>query len=419
MKIRIIWVATLTILSSWIGKSFPADIQYDIRVTLNHEYHRLIGTQKTTFKNTTGDWLREIHLWLLGNQLLEPNPHIDPLMVEAEYWHGFDPRWTKIFQVKDTEGNKLNFHYEKAPEVFQNYSLEKGILVVQLKEELKPGNSITFHIDFETKFPNGYLGGDTRYLRGTYTWRFNWNPCIRMYKNGKWADGYAIPAADYRVELRVPREFVVASGADVQSEEVVDNEKLIMMESTQVRSIPLSMSKDFRVLDVSCAISTKIFYLPGHATEAASYGCMVPDIINYYMAKLGGFPRRRLVIVDNDDLYGAMAADGFVLLSFRYKDLLIPNLLDRVWKFYLAHEIAHQYFGMSVGVDFDRDNFLSEAFAQYLSISYFETKYGEKGGNVFDPYGGDLIKSLICLFLGEANFREHFVELPYRDTSWL
>lgn len=415
MVTKAVWATALGILTSLIGKSLPADIEYDIRVTLNHECHKLIGTQKTTFKNTTGDWLREIHLWLLGNQLSTPNPHIDPLVVEREYWQGFDPGWTEIFRVRDMDGNELSFRYEKAPEVFQNYSLDKGILIVELEKGLSPGDTIVFDIDFETKFPNGYLGGDTRYLKDTYTWRFNWNPCIRMYKNGNWADGYSIPAADYRVELRVPREFVVASGADVQNDEVMADEKLIVMESSQVRSIPLAMSKDFKVVDVSCAIPIRIFYLPDHAREAVSYGCMVPEIINYYMAKLGGFPRRRLVIVDNEDVYGAMAADGFVLLSFRYKDVLISNLLDRVWEFYLAHEIAHQYFGISVGVDFDRDNFLSEAFAQYLSIAYFETKYGGKGGNVFDSYGGDLIQSLICLFVGEANFREHFVELPYRE----
>ena len=64
--------------------------------------------------------------------------------------NGFEmtPMW-----VRDMDGNELSFRYEKTPEVFQNYSLDKGILIVELEKELSPDDTIVFDIDFETKFP--------------------------------------------------------------------------------------------------------------------------------------------------------------------------------------------------------------------------------------------------------------------------
>lgn len=392
--------------------------KYDIDVRLDHANHSLVGTEVLTLQNTTDMPLEEIHLVLWGNSLSQPNPHIHPLLVDYGYSRGFDPGWTKIKGVKDEAGQSLNFHYEKAPEIIQNYSLENGIGVVKLPQPLEPGESLSLEIAFETRFPENYLMGDESYFRETYTWRFVWNPILRFRDNGAWSDKMTWGAGDYRVRLRVPAEFKVASGADTQTEEIKGEEKVVTMESRMVRSIPLSISKHYQELTVDYSIPTTIYYLPKHKQAAVKLKPLVGKILDYYHQRLGPFPRSRLVVVDNNS-YGSMAADGMVILdrgAFKEKDLLVPNLFDRLWEYILAHEIGHLWFGLAVNPDFDRDNFLSEAFAEFVSISYFEDQYGLKGGNLLNNENKGFLYSLIFPFLSRANLREHLSEFPYREV---
>jgi hypothetical protein len=82
-------------------------------------------------------------------------------------------------------------------------------------------------------------------------------------------------------------------------------------------------------------------------------------------------------------------------------------------EFVLAHEIAHQWWGIGIGVDFNAENWLSEALAQYFSVSYFERRYGAEDGNLFRTGTPGVIQSLVASQLGFYNLREHQIELPY------
>ncbi|MEW5767805.1 MAG: M1 family aminopeptidase [bacterium] len=392
--------------------------QYDIDVRLNPLNHTLAGTEVLTLQNTTDMALEEIHLVLGGNFLAQPNPHIHPILVDYGYSQGFDPGWTKITGVKDKAGQSLSFHYENAPEIIQNYSLENVIGVVKLPQPLEPGELLSLEIAFETRFPENYLMGDNSCFRETYTWRFGWNPILRFRDNGAWSDKMTWGAGDYQVRLWVPAEFKVASGADIQTEELTGEEKVVTMGSRMVMGIPLSISQHYQELTVDYSIPTTIYYLPKHKRAALKLKPLVGKIIDYYHQKLGRFPRSRLVVVDNN-IYGGMAADGMVILgreAFKERDLLVPNLFDRLWEYILAHEIGHLWFGLSVNPDFDRDNFLSEALAEFVSISYFEDQYGLRGGNLLDNENKGLLYSLIFPFLSRANLREHLSEFPYREV---
>jgi Peptidase family M1 domain len=57
-----------------------------------------------------------------------------------------------------------------------------------------------------------------------------------------------------------------------------------------------------------------------------------------------------------------------------------PASFDRFPDFFLAHEIAHQWFGQAVGWDNYHEQWLSEAFAQYFSALYAQH---ERGDGVF------------------------------------
>ena len=87
--------------------------------------------------------------------------------------------------------------------------------------------------------------------------------------------------------------------------------------------------------------------------------------------------------------HASMAADGLALISRRYwaynSTTIANGIYDRQAERVLAHELAHMGWGLGVGVDHDRDNWLSEGFAQYMAITYMDDRYGREGVTDTDP----------------------------------
>lgn len=406
------------------------DARYQIEVVLDAESHTLAGTQRMTYPNDSNVPLASLYFILAPNADRQPNPNLDPVLVDAAYWHGFDPAWLEIKAVFDDAGNALDWSYEDGPQTFQTYSLAQNLLRVELSGTLDPGNSTTVSIDFETKFPNR-TSPDASYHEGGYTWRFAWNPVA--VPATELLDGDYLspqrpyyrsiyPAALYELTLTVPLEFEVASGMNVQEQIDQDDEAgtktLLLQSEVPVRSVALSMGpklKRYTLPQQKTPIT--VYYWPGEEAAARQIATYAVEVLEAYSARWGAYGYKQLTIVSSwaSGLFG-MAADGIVFLgnsAFSEKDLTVAGMADRIVEYVLAHEIAHQWWGIGVGTDFNAENFISEAFAEYLSITYFEDKYGGEQPNVIQIERQGLFESIVSSQLGYLNLRQHFSELPY------
>ncbi|MCX6094217.1 MAG: M1 family aminopeptidase, partial [Candidatus Bipolaricaulota bacterium] len=100
------------------------------------------------------------------------------------------------------------------------------------------------------------------------------------------------------------------------------------------------------------------------------------------------------------------------LLS-RMKDMPAIGMYDRLIEYALAHELAHLWWGIGVGADFNAENWISEGFAEYLAVRYFEDRYGVYEPNLFAGLGEGLVEDLISDVFGYYNLRQHMIETPY------
>jgi hypothetical protein len=110
------------------------------------------------------------------------------------------------------------------------------------------------------------------------------------------------------------------------------------------------------------------------------------DITKFYASLLGDvpYPAFTLALVEGELPGGhspAYFAELFqplpmTVLSWRND----PASFDRFPDFFLAHELAHQWFGQAVGWGNYHEQWLSEAFAQYLAALYAQH---QRGDNVF------------------------------------
>jgi hypothetical protein len=134
--------------------------------------------------------------------------------------------------------------------------------------------------------------------------------------------------------------------------------------------VPIEMSVSSEILDSQ----------PGLIDRAA-------DILDDFGRRFGPFPYEKLGIVLRQwPSYGGHSPASFIVLNqvpWRGDTGFQPPTDTPVdlsqWEdYFLAHEIAHQWWGQAVSFESYKDQWLSEGLAQYAAASYLRAKNGEK-----------------------------------------
>ena len=416
------------------GVQASSETRYDLDVSVDLSRHALSGKARIAYHNSGEAPLDALYFWLMPNHRQEPNPHLDPIYLDQTYPSGFDPASMEIRAVTDGNDEPLNYQLQAGPAIFQTYSLERTLLRVELPQALASGARTTVVIHFTTQFPESYQG-DESHFNGVYAWRFGWHPIA--IPSDQLQDGdyvaedrdyypYLLPAARYELNLTAPQDLTVAIGADTQRlvDETEGRKTIRATNASPVRSIPLTFSRTFRTYTLAHPdVPISVYYLPGHEDAARLIASYAVESLDYFRERWGAYPHDRLLIAETPSIkagFSGATADGLVLINrqfFAEKDLAVKGFADRLLDFLIAHEIAHQWWGVGIGVDWNAENVLSEGLAQYFSITYFEDKYGEYGPNLFQFERRGLLEEAIESQLGYINLRQHMQgDLPYLQT---
>jgi len=395
----------------------PVDTAYDIEIALDPELHTISGTQHVTYANQTGKPVTTLHFALLANWGTQPNPFLHPAVLDEQYVRGFDPTYTRIHSVCNADGEPLSYTMDALPPFMQTYSLENGVLSIQLPSGLAADATAVIIIEFETKFAEAYTG-DQAVLDRNYVWRFGWNPVL--VGESAVAGRFELPAATYTVEFSLPDEYVVLAGADRQEMLSVENgtQTVRLSNERPVRSIPLVFGPSFEIVrgeweGVEIVSAT----LDGGESFARIALTHIEELLESYANAYGRLPNRRILVVENPSPgFFGMAADGIVLVGssvVRMRNMPALDAYARVGEYLLAHELAHLYWGIGIGTDFNAENWISEGFAEYLSITYFERKYGGFNPNLLVHLQPGLSEDLLATSFGYLNLRQHLSESQY------
>lgn len=390
-----------------------AAVSEEIRISVKFdpETHEIYGTQWIEFTEPK----EEAWFVLLANLGREKNPYVSPLVLDSTYVFGFDPAWTKIEEVVwEPSGEALAYELLPAPATIQTYSLRDVIMRAALPKE--PG---TLRLSFRTRFPHVWI--EPGRFRDIYTWRFGWHPILLPDPPGE-SFPLVLPFHQYEVELVLPEGWRAFLPGRMSAEGNVFRTQF----QGPVSSVALYFGPAERFRSFSLAVEDRLWEgvaLPGDEASLRALLTWAPEILAWYEERFGPYPEERILIVEHPtDLDVAFTAEGIIFLPrwfFLREDLTARGTLTRLGLFILAHELAHLWWGLGVGVDFDAENWLSEGLSQYLSISWYEEKFGAEGGNVFVFARRGLGEELVDYALGFINLRQHLTELPYLQLAFL
>ncbi|MBU4489689.1 MAG: M1 family metallopeptidase, partial [Actinobacteria bacterium] len=305
--------------------------------------------------------------------------------------------------------------------------LSDSLLTVTLPETLAPGEETLVSFSFEESVPKvtGGMGGlegllgkpsggygvfghsDSVYDLGYLM------PIITPYRDGSWdtrktpsfGDAADFECAYFNVAIDVPSGYVVAATGTPTGKSGGAGRDIYSFSAGPVRDFSVQASPDYKV-ETKTVGSTLVssYYVKGSeekGKEVLEFGC---NALTQYSDHFGPYPYTRFNICEAPLSGGAagMEFTGQIMLAGMLygnmeEDLLpedlggeelgdlmgslLGGLLGDKLEFVTAHEVCHQWWGMSVGGDSIGHPWQDESLTNYCSVLYFRWQHGEKAAN--------------------------------------
>ena len=251
-------------------------------------------------------------------------------------------------------------------------NLEETIRIM-LSKNMNAGDTATFIIPYSGIPADGLIISKTKYgHRGFFADNWpdrghNWIPC------------HDDPADKATVEFLVtaPEHYqVVANGIQIEETSLGNNFKLTHWKeetpvSTKVMVIGVA---DFAVNlsgVVNGCIPVYSWVYPENKDKGFYDYAQANGILEYYISHVGPYGYKKLANVQSKTRFGGLENANTIF----YSESSVTG--TRKSEGLLAHEIAHQWFGNMATEKSFGHLWLSEGFATYFTILYFENKYGK------------------------------------------
>lgn len=202
-----------------------------------------------------------------------------------------------------------------------------------------------------------------------------------------------------RLKIRIPSNYqIVSCGmlkehstqkvSEDKSEEEGGEYSIYVFETNRpVKYLSFIAGKLELVEQESEDIPVQVFKSYYSGTDRWEVFAVAKNILQFYQRIFGPYPYDKLHIVKRAwDTKGGHSPASFIVLNDfprmtrrRVREEIdSPVNLSRWKEYFLAHELAHQWWGQAIGWKSYNDQWLSEGMAQFGTILFLREKYGEK-----------------------------------------
>ncbi len=356
---------------------------YSLNLTYKDKEHVLIGQEKVEYVNNYDNMFTELYFHLYPNAFREgaKNGVVTSNNFSDAYPNGSNYGEIKIASVTFEDGENATF--EVAGE-------DKNILIVDLKEELYPDESVVLNISFETELANI----NHRLGYGEKTINFgNFYPIACVYESGNGfsqslyhsnGDPFYSECANYNVIISYNSIFEIASTGCKNKSVDIDGNTKAEFEAENVRDFCFVLSNNFEKVSQNYnGVAVNYF---GYSGDTNLQQCLqaAVDAVSTFCNMYGEYPYSQISVVKSNFVHGGMEYPNIVLISDAVSNQSDVNYV-------IIHEIAHQWWYGLVGNDEYNHAWLDEGLAEYSTLLFY--RENEKYGENFDSLINGAVKS--------------------------
>jgi aminopeptidase N len=252
------------------------------------------------------------------------------------------------------------------------YTHTNNLLTVQFEAPVKKGEHKKIEITYEGVPDNGLIITKNKYGHRVF-FADNWPNRARHW----------LPCVDHPAD-KAPLDFIVtapdhyqviSNGVKISDTVIGDRQRRTHYTETTPLSTKIMV---IGVANFAIQVSGTVNNIPVSSwvyPEEKDKGfydyALAVDILPFFIKNVGPYAFKKLANVESTTMFGGMENASAIFYS---DEASITG--ERKSESLLAHEIAHQWFGdMATEADWSH-LWLSEGFATYMTILYFEYKYG-------------------------------------------
>lgn len=338
--------------------------RYDLTLKLDDEASALSVSEAVSFRNETGDTLRQLILrtWLNAFDDEESSPVMQEELYDACCPDGFSAGFLSVYDV-EWNGEPVEWEY---------LDEERTVLSLQIPD-LLPGQEGEIFLRcvaflpgcaFRTGVSDGY------YQLG------NVIPLLSLYQDGEWrqdaygsiGEPFLSESADFSVALSLPEGYTPACTAYLEK----GKDGLWRGEALAVRDVGLAISRNYvrkqaRLGDTLVCAMARDAAAAGRALEYAE------KALETYSRLYGEYPWPVYTVCSAAFPPGGMEYPCLSVIDEKYFAKENQDTLELV----IAHETAHQWFYNLVGSDQVNDPWQDEGLCEYAMLRYVKERYGQ------------------------------------------
>ena len=369
---------------------------YDIDATLDAAAGTIAATARVTFVNDAETPLNEVYFRLYPN---------------AAYY--------------DEGGLTVDSVQVGGVPVVPGLEVEETALSVPLSEPVVPGETVAIELAFATTVPVDSAGSYGIFRRDTAdgTWILaDWHPVLAVYEDGvgwridpptSFGDPTFAASALYDVTLAAPADLIVVTSGVTAEErsrgELVERRYV----AGPAREFTLVADDDYASVTAEVDGTRVTAYAePDPVASAAAHAALDVAVraLDVYGQRFGAYPFAELDLVQTR-LSGALAVSWSGIIFLDGPTLLAGYATTNVPGFetVVAHEVAHLWWGASVGSNSNDHTFINEGLATASSIVYLEATAGD------DVAGSQLTRWVLAPARTLLERGDAVVDLPIAD----
>ncbi len=300
----------------------------------------------------------------------------------------------EILRINDKEKHALFYTQDRLRKYVYIYFIqpltkgEESAIEVFYRGKLIPPRQTTDVVAGPQVIDETFINTPIRYESYLYTQSAYWYP--------------SPPGDDYfqaRLKIICPPEYTcVANGEKIEEyvlngiERVEEIEKMgnsvyVFETKRPIKYISFIVGKFKKVEEKHSGLPLRFFRSSFLRIQKRDLLEEAKKIIRFYESKFGSYPYEKLTIVYRIwPRSGGHSPASFIVLNElpvtrntrRFLNRQSPVDFSRWKEYFLAHEIAHQWWGQGMTWKSYHDQWLSEGLAQFSSILYLREKHGDK-----------------------------------------